>query len=153
MSALMIDLEGKSSQIKSIGHDRNTNRLFVTFSRTPRTCYEYPNVEPLTFRDVVCATSIGSAFGKRVKDADPDRIYTRYNNPLAWPNEALTPCRMFSECVHIVWTNTGRQELRPSSLLQKYVDGSPISSAEKRRRAPAPFEKIRIDFAQAAYAW
>lgn len=62
----------KSRQIKSIGHDANTNTLAVQFN-TGAT-YHYSGVTSENFSEFQNAESIGSHFGKTIKNNFP---YTR----------------------------------------------------------------------------
>ncbi len=55
-----------SSNIASIGFDKEKNRLCVQFQSGK--CYEYTGVPPETFVDVITAESTGKAFNKLIRN-------------------------------------------------------------------------------------
>lgn len=57
-----------SSQVKAIGYDAATKTLAVTFAHGLGSIYHYPDVEPETHAAFVGAESIGSYFGKHIKN-------------------------------------------------------------------------------------
>ena len=89
--------EVKSSQIKSIGHDPETNTLEVEFhsydKTKPTSVYQYANITPEQYKALlgegVEKHSIGSHFHKHVK-SNPKRFpYTRISPvPVAGANDA-----------------------------------------------------------------
>lgn len=57
----------ESSQVKAIGYDAAAKTLAVSFTRGSGAIYHYPAVEPETHAAFVAAESIGSFFGKHIK--------------------------------------------------------------------------------------
>lgn len=63
-----IDLHAvDSSQVKAIGYDEATKTLAVTFTRGTGAIYHYPDVDQATFEAFKSAESIGTFFGKHIK--------------------------------------------------------------------------------------
>lgn len=63
--------EVKSSQIKAVGHDPATGRLRIQFQDrkdgTQGSIYEYEDVEPWRFDELLNAKSAGAYFGEHIK--------------------------------------------------------------------------------------
>lgn len=57
-----------SSQVRAIGYDPATKTLAVTFMHGIGSVYQYQGVEPQVYADFVGAASIGSYFGKHIKN-------------------------------------------------------------------------------------
>jgi len=58
----------ESSQIKAIGYDEKTSTLAVAFNRGTGAIYHYPDVPKPTFDAFMASDSIGSFFGKNIKN-------------------------------------------------------------------------------------
>lgn len=71
----------KSSQIAAIGHDPVTNTLAIQFSPkkdgTPGSVYHYANFTAAQFDAFKSAESIGSHFGKHIKNNTKDFPFTK----------------------------------------------------------------------------
>lgn len=63
-----------SNQVAAIGYDAANKILAVTFTRGPGNVYHYPNVEPETHAAFVSADSIGTFFGKHIKQLPFDKF-------------------------------------------------------------------------------
>jgi hypothetical protein len=63
-----------SNQVKAIGYDEETQTLAVTFTRGMGAIYHYPLVSKDTFQAFKTADSIGTYFGKHIKQ----RPFTKY---------------------------------------------------------------------------
>ena len=63
----------KSSQVKSIGHDSESNTLAVEFTRGTGSIYHYPGVSSDAHKAFVDAESIGVHFGKHIKHLPFDK--------------------------------------------------------------------------------
>ena len=58
----------ESNQVAKIGYDMETKTLAVTFTRGTGAIYHYPNVEQATYDAFMAAESVGTFFGKNIKD-------------------------------------------------------------------------------------
>lgn len=56
-----------SQQVKAVGYDSASKTLAVSFTKGSEAVYQYPNVEPETYAELMAAESIGSYFGKHIK--------------------------------------------------------------------------------------
>ena len=57
----------KSSQVKSIGHDSESNTLAVEFTRGTGSIYHYPGVTAEDHKAFIEAESIGVHFGEHIQ--------------------------------------------------------------------------------------
>lgn len=57
----------ESNQVKAIGYDAETKTLAVTFTRGAGAIYHYSDVESQVHADFMSAESIGTFFGKHIK--------------------------------------------------------------------------------------
>ena len=64
----------KSSQVKQIGYDPDTQTLAVTFTRGAGAVYHYPNVTEDDYKSFIKSDSIGSHFGKHIKSRPFDKF-------------------------------------------------------------------------------
>lgn len=64
----------KSSQVKNIGYDPETNTLAVSFTRGAGAVYHYPNVSQDDYEAFIKAESIGIHFGKHIKSLPFDKF-------------------------------------------------------------------------------
>lgn len=64
----------KSSQVKNIGYDPETNTLAVSFTRGAGAVYHYPNVTKDDYEAFIKAESIGVHFGKHIKSLPFDKF-------------------------------------------------------------------------------
>lgn len=64
-----------SSQIVSIGYEPATQKLEIEFKT--RSVYEYANVEPEVYADLIASESIGRFFGQKIKSNPEKYPFTR----------------------------------------------------------------------------
>lgn len=70
----------ESSQIESIGHDAETNKLEIEFKGG--SVYRYDFVDVDLFESLIHAKSIGKFFGEKIKK-DPEKYpFTKINGPV-----------------------------------------------------------------------
>lgn len=95
--------EVKSSLLKSVGYDAATGTLEVEFSNGPSRVYQYADVAPEKFAEMMAAKSVGSFFLKAVKPHHPckrmdgrdsDGIRKEQDSPArpeeGWPDKTET---------------------------------------------------------------
>ena len=75
MDALMQREKVDSSQIVSIGYEPETQKLEIEFKT--RSVYEYANVEPEVYAELMSAESIGRFFGQKIKSNPEKYPFTR----------------------------------------------------------------------------